>query len=121
MSKYDANCLCKIMCRVESAITTQIMILTQMHYLTIEDYGWYSDTGHEFEIDDSPLYDIDKIENTEDIEQKVIRINDTFNFTRTIPKEKRKILEIYDVSVDKIFEDTADTTNYEKDNYDDYE
>ena len=121
MSKYDAKCLCKIMCRVKSVVTEEIMIITQMHTLTIEDYGWYSDTGHEFEIDDSPLYDIDEIESTDDLEQKVIRIDDTFNFTRTIPKEKRMILEIYDVSVDKIFEDTADSTSYERDNFDDYE
>ena len=115
MSRYDAKCLCKIMCRVKSVVAEEIMILTQMHTLTIEDYGWYPDTGHEFEIDDSPLYDIDEVENTDDVEQKVIRIDDTFNFTRTISKDKRKILEIYNTSVEKIFEDTADTTSYERD------
>lgn len=92
---YIVDCTAVLLARVNMWTGDKIARVTVSDEVLIRDYGYFEDTGHEYEIDDSSLY---KVKTSYDIDRvKVVRPTNNF-----IARGYVDILEIFDVTVTDI-------------------
>lgn len=95
VSRIELNTHCVILAHCKFKFSDEICKIHVLAPIEVKDYGWYEDTGHEFEIDDSILWDVDNFKNLDVLYYEIIRAGDTFRLNST---DHAEILEIYSVN-----------------------
>lgn len=96
---YDVPCNVVVLCKGDMRLCTEIMRIRFKDTIDVESYGWYDDTGHEYEIDDAKFYDItylNKRLKDERVPVEVIRADGSFNTKAAV-----KVINVFSVFVDE--------------------
>lgn len=111
--KYYIECEVAVLAKATGGLLSPDGDIVDLHYkimLKMKDYGRYEPEGWEYEIDESPFYDLDEINRYKPY--RIYLINPYHDeFKIKIPKDLR-VIEVYKTKVFKINTDVEE--NYRK-------
>lgn len=108
-NEYYAECDVAVLAKATGGLLSFDGDIVKLYYkimLRIKEYGVFGPEGWEFEIDDSPLYNLDDLNKYKPIKMK--RVEAYYDDTKfSIPKDL-KILEVYKTHTLKINTDVTE-------------
>lgn len=99
---YYAECEVAVLAKATGGILSLDGDIVKLHYkrkLLIKDYGYYPE-GWEYEVDESPLYELDEYKHYKPIKMK--RVEAYYGSTKCNVPRDLKILKVYKTHIIKI-------------------
>ena len=107
--EYYVECEVAVLAKATGGVLSFDGDIVKLYYkrmLRIKDYGIFEPEGWEYEIDESPFYDIDDLNEYKPTEIK--RVEAYYNDTKCSMPRDLKILEVYKTHIVKINTDVTE-------------